>query len=418
MALTLEQSLSKLSFNLIKHRPFYGNVLLRLNDASESSMVPTAAATTKQILYNREFMESLPDDEKNFVWLHELYHIILMHPSRGKDKEPEVWNVAADLIVNHNLQEDLGGLIDVDIPVKISEGALLGDKDYVLQRTTEQLYDELYDQYQQQNSASGNKGKNNSSGSGNSILDAFSKTYTFRVGNSTVSTSMMNPDLIPELEKALEDASGEELSEFKEILKGLKASWGLGKGGMERELERLVGTSVPWYRYLRRFVTSRIDDDTSFSNPDKRFMYSDLIMPGPTYSKEILTNVIIGIDTSGSITNKVLTDFLFQVRSLLNDFEMTGRVIFWDDGVEADVLVEDVDSGKKRPVGWGGTNVSPVLEYINKKYSNATVVIMLTDGCFSRPTVKSRVPVVWTLSETSDSYGKELEDFGKVIYIY
>ena len=142
-------------------------------------------------------------------------------------------------------------------------------------------------------------------------------------------------------------------------------------------------------------------------------------MPGPVVSKEVLSDIVLAIDTSGSISETVLENFMFQLKSLMNDFELTGKVIFWDDGVESIGSVEDVLYGKIKPKGYGGTNISPVIEYVNKHLRNSKLLIVLTDGWFSEPTLRSKVPLIWAISSSKGSIDEShLKQYGKVIYLY
>ena len=74
--LTIEESISKLKINLIKRRPFYGVILMKLDELKESDTTDIASTDGEIIFYNREYMESLSESERNFYILHQLYHCI------------------------------------------------------------------------------------------------------------------------------------------------------------------------------------------------------------------------------------------------------------------------------------------------------------------------------------------------------
>ena len=52
-------------------------------------------------------------------------------------------------------------------------------------------------------------------------------------------------------------------------------------GSFLRRVTELIGTRVPWYKYLKRYLSNILQDDTSFDTPDKNHIYRGLILPGP-----------------------------------------------------------------------------------------------------------------------------------------
>ena len=62
--LTIEESISKLKINLIKRRPFYGVILMKLDELKESDTTDIASTDGEIIFYNREYMESLSESER------------------------------------------------------------------------------------------------------------------------------------------------------------------------------------------------------------------------------------------------------------------------------------------------------------------------------------------------------------------
>ena len=64
VSLTIEESISKLKINLIRRRPFYGVILMKLNELRESDAIDIASTDGNTIFYNREYMESLTESER------------------------------------------------------------------------------------------------------------------------------------------------------------------------------------------------------------------------------------------------------------------------------------------------------------------------------------------------------------------
>lgn len=71
----------------------------------------TAATDGKNIYFDPDYLASLNDDEKLFIIAHELMHVKFEHMYRIMDKDgqrrnPEIWNIATDAIINANLERD------------------------------------------------------------------------------------------------------------------------------------------------------------------------------------------------------------------------------------------------------------------------------------------------------------------------
>lgn len=84
----------------IRHRqPFFGVLALFAEHRLDAS-VPTAATDGRVVLFNPEFAGTLCEAELDAVMVHELLHAALLHCSRRGERDPHVWNIAADIVVN------------------------------------------------------------------------------------------------------------------------------------------------------------------------------------------------------------------------------------------------------------------------------------------------------------------------------
>ena len=71
----------------------------------------TAATDGKNIYVDPKYFESLSENDRLFTIAHEIMHIKFMHMYRladkdGKKRDPELWNIATDAIINANLERD------------------------------------------------------------------------------------------------------------------------------------------------------------------------------------------------------------------------------------------------------------------------------------------------------------------------
>ena len=71
----------------------------------------TAATDGKNIYVDPKYFESLSENDRMFIISHEVIHILWMHMYRltdknGQKRDPELWNIATDAIINANLERD------------------------------------------------------------------------------------------------------------------------------------------------------------------------------------------------------------------------------------------------------------------------------------------------------------------------
>ena len=116
--------------------------------------VPTWATDGRHIFINPKFTEPMSDRQVRFVMCHEIMHNVMGHFDRINSRDPELWNIAADLEINPLLVDE--SLLTKDELVNGLHG--LYDEKY-LGMSAETIYDALLKDPQMQNKmkAKGNK---------------------------------------------------------------------------------------------------------------------------------------------------------------------------------------------------------------------------------------------------------------------
>ena len=116
----------------------------------------------------------------------------------------------------------------------------------------------------------------------------------------------------------------------------------------------------------------------------------------------------------GIISDDDLNNFMTQAYNICNDFNATGKVIFFDSIVQ-DIFDIDKDNFKKaRPTGGEGTNVDSAFSYIRDKKLKYICAVVLTDGYFPRPNILIR-NVIWCLTEDATTRNIEGYKGSKII---
>lgn len=96
---------------LAKYPRFGSEIAMANIEFKDDLPFHTAATDGKNIYVDPNYFESLSENDRLFTIAHEIMHIKFMHMFRlmdkdGKRRNPELWNIATDAIINANLERD------------------------------------------------------------------------------------------------------------------------------------------------------------------------------------------------------------------------------------------------------------------------------------------------------------------------
>lgn len=152
-----EQKLLKetLQLLLLKYPRFGSNIASSKFEFNEHLKYHTAATDGKKIYVDPNYLKSLNENDRLFLIAHEIMHMKFFHPFRlennKKKRDPYIWNIATDAIINANLKRD--GLMIKEGYVNIPEA---------LYYSADELYERLVTEKQAQNQNENTKNSENS----------------------------------------------------------------------------------------------------------------------------------------------------------------------------------------------------------------------------------------------------------------
>ena len=134
-----------------------------------SNVVETAATDGKNIVYSPIFFNGLTNSQKQFIIAHEVLHIAFNHILRSKDRNPKLWNIATDAVINQILIHEQLPIVEggVNIPAAINHSA---EEMYEMLLRKKEQYDQMQNQADSQSSAEQN-GQQNQGGQSGSQTD-------------------------------------------------------------------------------------------------------------------------------------------------------------------------------------------------------------------------------------------------------
>jgi predicted metal-dependent peptidase len=407
-----EIRVKKAHIALMKHpeTALYSGVMLMGKSEVVDDGCPTAYTDGVNKVYGRKFLETVDTEPKvRGLVLHENLHVALKQLPRGKDMFDEnrkLANIAADLVVN-NIIEDIKGTVNGSSEriVALPDGAVY---DPMFQNWSMR---EVYN-YLKKNCKGGKKGKGGGGGGGKGNDPA--DTGSGDSGDDDDDTITINGktyDLSDADEHDLDNLKDLTHGEIKEINDAIDKA--LREGGMlagrmgakvPRSISDLLEPKVDWRDEMRDFVTSSIKgkDEFTWRKLNKRQLVNDILCP--SVENETIGELVVSIDTSGSIGGEQITEFATELVSICELCSPDKvRVLWWDTDVHGEqVFVGNYQDIAKllKPVGGGGTHVSCVSEYINKERINAECVIVFTDGYVeSDITWTIHSPTLWMVTE-------------------
>ena len=167
-------------------------------------------------------------------------------------------------------------------------------------------------------------------------------------------------------------------------------------------LGELEKPQTDWRTVLNEFVQEEVVD-YSFSPPDRRFE-GDFFLPDFNEKDEGVEDVLFMIDTSGSMSDKMITAAYSEIKGAIDQFDgkLKGWLGFFDAAVvEAKPFENEGEFSIIRPVGGGGTSFDVIFDYVGKEMEKLPAsIIILTDGYAPFPPEEKAmgIPVLWLIN--------------------
>ena len=390
----MHPKIEKARVRLLLSHPFFGSLVMK-KPIEETTRVPTAAAGAHgEILVNPMFVENLSVGNVVFLLAHEAMHIALAHLHRMGDKDVQLWNTACDAVINDLLKEErVGEFIHggVDMP-----GAS--------QKTSEKIYEELKQKRdeQQQDGDSENEGGNQGQGGQDQ-------------SQGTLPIEDLLPDEASKITSSLEEAVAEGKTDIASAMQATKMA---GRdSGMSSALRRFVAdyieSKVDWWEILERLMTSKSERHLSWEHPNKRFVGRHYLPRRERLPS--MGEIVVGIDTSGSISDKEMAEFLGHLNGIIDQCNPTKvHVMYCHSRVYKidEVDREDYPISCASNIEDGGTDMCEIVYEIDRLGIDPEMCIILTDGYTPVPD-ESPCELVWVVT----AHKQFRPIVGSVIYV-
>ena len=445
--------------------------LLNINIVAPSDPdVQTMAVDNFGNIYiNPAWSNKLSSDEFYGVLAHEALHILNSTHLRRNDRNPTLWNIATDAVMNIYLANDgfalpkegiipdsNTGEVTLKIGPSIEKTLRLFEPDkpgevISAERLYEQL-EEIKNELEQQAQDGDLQKKEGKPGEGkpgelvpkgtpggkpisvkdikNAVEEALKKLDNKTDNHLTDEKARrVNKDLIEKIDPDAQRKMEDELRKGLREIESTKTYGSPGAMSIRQLLKRnLPAEKVDWRGAIKSFLRPGGKGDYSWASIAHRGLPIGMPMPGEAEIEDKL-DAIFAIDTSGSVGDKqlyVVCQYAKQIADQASEYNV--RIILWSDQayyVSAPLVESGALQGAlaklKSHIKQGGNNMSDVDRVIKQKKLNPYAVIYITDGQEPRePTFgkykKLFVIVSSYLAQTKEGIEKMFRKHGKIVY--
>jgi predicted metal-dependent peptidase len=361
MSKDLQNLISASLLRLRMKSPFFATLALFARFVP-SQQTPYAATDGKDIYFNPDYLRSLPPTQQDGLLLHEVLHAALMHVLRRGVRDAELWNIAADIVVNGIILQQ--GVFD------LPPGGLRVPK--LEHLSVEEIYELLLKKTVPRPKLP------NPDLLSCSLADRLSSQAEGEV------TQIQKASLEAHWQNALQQAS----------VIARTTSQGKLPAGIDRELGLLTTPQLDWRAYLWRYL---VQTPTDFMGFDRRFVGRGLYLEALVGES---VKVFVAVDTSGSIDTEELRMFLSEVGGILGSYPHLQCELYYADAEAYGPHELNPDSTIPKPQGGGGTSFIPFFEKVYQRWDRQTqgVCIYLTDGYGDFPERSPELPVLWVVT--------------------
>lgn len=381
---------------------FVASVSMKLDYEPDWS-IDTACTNGRRIRYNPAYVCGLTPAKAVGLLAHEVFHITNLHHVRIGDRDVSLWNVACDLAIDPHLIE---AGIDVPNPTVPGKGdfakipaGLSAEEIYALLRQP----DPPEDQSDQQ--ADGQQGGGDDSGGdgeddGQNDAGEPDTDDGDEADDGDGDQQPQDPGRSGGVEKPgsgtpaeVAEAEADAMMMAAAAVHACESRGGL-PGGLRGGVDAALAPKVDWKAVLREFVSQVARNDYSWTTPNRRFIHAGIYLPG--MRSEELGDVVVALDTSGSIDDAMLASFLSETAAILEAFDCNMTIIYHHSDVYRVQQWRSTDGPLVlEPTESGGTSHVPVFDYIAREGLNPAAVVCLTDMASEFPPSDPGVPVLW-----------------------
>jgi len=343
------KKISQAKAKLLVDYPYFGTLAAKIEVVINDDIEAFKSDGAK-LEVNSDYLQNLELSEMEFVFANGAMHASLAHEMRKNNRSGWLWQMATDMAVNDMLvqngldmpygaqyRERFSGMYAEEIYAELKDDILRDDEDleYEADNTDDvETKDEQNNQEKEKNSQT---------------------------------QEQLQEELLAEQLLAEEAIS----------LLESKMNTGEAPATIERFFQVNDFGKIDWRNELRIALDKYFRDDYVVMPPSKKLLYSGIYLPSNVSQT---FRLVIAVDSSGSIDEVLLNEFLsevnflmtlvqnYQIELLVCDEKIRSHKTFYS----GDVLEVDVKGG-------GATDFRPVFDFIDEHFDDVKLLLYFTD---------------------------------------
>ena len=397
--------ITKARARLLVRAPFLGSIALGFEWVCAPD-IGTMATDGRRVWFNPSWCEEHGIEKTMGVIAHEVFHVVNKHHLRRGDRNAQVWNIAADLLINRLLEED-----NFTLP----PDGLFDRERHFAGLPTETIYARLQEESQQQSGHAQQQPSETHTSTPSLERDTAAATASpDQPAAQPLSTDNAagadDADVTPARHwgevRDLTAPNGKPLSPAQRrraehdldvrIRQAVTSAKRAGKfsAGCD-EVIHVATNQVDWRDKFRISFDGLLRGEVSWTHPNRRFVQHGLYLPG--WRRTGPGRIAYVVDTSGSISAQELSIYTAAVLGIL---EETGpeeiALIQCDARVQHVAYLQAGETFDRIEVhGRGGTRFQPAFDWIANSGLTFSAIVYATDlDCVDEPQDPG-IPVIW-----------------------
>ncbi|DAB27692.1 MAG: hypothetical protein A2513_10080 [Sulfurimonas sp. RIFOXYD12_FULL_33_39] len=367
---SIEQKISQAKARLLVDYPLFGTIASKV-ELVKNDDIQSFKSNGIRLEYNGDFLNSLEIAEMEFVFANAAMHASLSHEARKSGRSGWLWQLSTDYAINDMLVENglerpheahyserFSGMYAEEIYVLLKEDILRDELEYEADES-----DDVQNETDKQNSSA-----NLQLSQDEQLFEEFAK--------ATVDTEVKNGEV---------------------------------PSSLERFFTLTCNGKIDWRNELKAALERFYKDDFTLIPPNKKFLHVGIYLPSSTSQR---FQLVVAVDSSGSVDEKLLGEFLSELNFLMNtisNFQID--LLVCDDKIRTHKTFYGGDILEAEVKGGGATDFRPVFEFIEKELADTKLLLYFTDldGVF--PKEEPNFSVKWISPKESEV------PFGEVIVL-
>ena len=409
----MQDEISRYRLQLRRLHPFFATLALFIDYRIEERYQGFSCGE-RSVTVGADYFRQLDKEQRIGTLLHATLHVALLHAQRRGARDLSLWNLAADIVVN-NLITEAGHFA---IPPLTAHDRKFADY------AVEEVYEALQQRYMPPPAAlasteeasdmggddegEGGEGDEDEAESPNEPQSepppgspAAQTRQQLAITRQRALTRYPHQSDLPEAPHQAETHPNCEFwrgvlirAETAERLHN--EQYGKLPAGLQREVDALLHPQIDWRTQLWRYL-SRTPLD--FNGYDRRFIHQGFYLDALQDEENHLT-ALIAVDTSGSIDDDDLRQFLTEVDGIRNAYpSLDVQLYFVDCEIDGP---HPLEKGVELPsaVGGGGTSFAVFFHHIHRhgERNPNQVIIYLTDGDGEFPKRPPEQELLWVVT--------------------